>query len=414
MSDFKQYQLQPLLDAQGNPTNPEQDFTSTPNVLQTAKAIEVGGRVSINPNSGIVTKTPLFGDAVTFTRLTPQNALDSAIEVETTFSGSTGPDINLYHNSNSPSPSNDIGSISWDGNNSVDGINASTRVTYSYISTYIDDTTLNSEDATIHFFTQQAGSLKRSAAIGGSTIQVYNGNSTVATIDASSLTTNRTYTLPDKSGTFALTSDISGGSSLPKSNISTVFETAARFSSIVSGGTNTFGTAGLSMDTTATGSRVAGVISSIGANDDVFGQSPVLFATFRPSTIGTAGFLMICVGDVEANAQNINDHFGFKVEYTAGPTATLYGSQADGSTESLTSALTTLATNDSVEICAKMNTTSSVDYYWRKNGGAWSSASNLTTNLPNTATNIFMSVCLNNAATATQNTAAIYSFNYER
>lgn len=78
-------------------------------------------------------------------------------------------------------------------------------------------------------------------------------------------------------------------------------------------------------------------------------------------------------------------HIGFKLVVTAADTYSLYATQGSGTTETVSSVLTTVSdTPDSLELCLKVNALSSVDYYWRKDGGAWSSATNLTTNLPTT------------------------------
>jgi hypothetical protein len=202
------------------------------------------------------------------------------------------------------------------------------------------------------------------------------------------------------------------GLSLPFINYNTVFESSTRFFSIASGGTNSFNTSGLSVTTTVTASRRAGVQDTTANNGDAHAGSPLFTAIFSPTAIGTAGFFYIGTGNITTNASITNTHFGFKVEYTAGPTATLYASQSDGTTENKSSALTTLAANDSVQVCAKKNSSSSIDYYWRLNGGSWSSATNLTSNMP-TSTTTFLTVNVNNAATATANTAQVWSYSYQ-
>jgi hypothetical protein len=74
--------------------------------------------------------------------------------------------------------------------------------------------------------------------------------------------------------------------------------------------------------------------------------------------------------------------------------ATLYATQADGTTENVSSALTTLTGGDWLQLIIKINGTTSVDYYWRKGATALSSAVNLTSNFPTdyTGNNIQFSV----------------------
>lgn len=62
----------------------------------------------------------------------------------------------------------------------------------------------------------------------------------------------------------------------------------------------------------------------------------------------------------------------------SGSDHTLYATQADGTTELASSALTTVTGADILELVAIVNGTTSVDYYWRKNGGSLSSVTTLT------------------------------------
>lgn len=206
----------------------------------------------------------------------------------------------------------------------------------------------------------------------------------------------------------------SGSAFTPSIVFATILETTGRFTDTKLNGTNSFGTNGLVMLTSSTANRRCGVQTQTGgSNNNIFIGSPVITSFISVNGIGTAGFFFVGLGDVQGTI-TVN-HIGFKIEFTAGPTATLYGSQADGTTESKTAALTTFAaSNDEIEVCAKVNGTSSVDYYWRKNGGSWSSATNLTTNMPGAASQMIFDTTLNNAATATANTVTVCSYSYVR
>lgn len=198
---------------------------------------------------------------------------------------------------------------------------------------------------------------------------------------------------------------------------STIFETAGRFFARVASGTNTFDTVGVLQDTTSTGSRYASINWEI--NNSMFVGSPVIHIALNCVTNGTDGMSWTFLGIDDPNsgftsaAAVTAKHVGFKIIYTTGPVATLYATQADGSTENVSSALTTLATTDYVELTAKINGTTSVDYYWRKNGGAWSSATNLTSNLPTTSVS-YWSFGTSNFATATQNKIRWEAATYKR
>ena len=106
------------------------------------------------------------------------------------------------------------------------------------------------------------------------------------------------------------------------------------------------------------------------------------------------------------------NHIGFKILKAAG-VVSLYGTQADGVTENATSALTTFAENDTFDLVFKVNGTSSVDYFYRKNGGALSAATNLTTNLP-TANTQTLQLSSSNVSTATAFNIAFFSMRYTR
>jgi len=204
---------------------------------------------------------------------------------------------------------------------------------------------------------------------------------------------------------------------IPRCRMGTCFETTGRFTSLTSGGTNTFDTSGLSADTTSTTTRCAGVQAlSNGTNMSVFSGSPSFSASFMCGNIGTTGSYFVGMGNVTVGGTGhtfTNNHIGFKVT-VSGSTATLFATQADGTTENASSALTTITNTDWLDVIAIVNSTTSVDYYWRKNGGALSSATNLTSNLPTTATNRWLQASVSNNSTATQQTLNINSASYER
>lgn len=109
------------------------------------------------------------------------------------------------------------------------------------------------------------------------------------------------------------------------------------------------------------------IVFNVNADSRTTGQS--FFGLGQPTVAG-------------AGITFTNDHAGFKILNTAGPTYTLFATQANGTTETASSALTTLATQDELDLILHFNGTTSVDYYWRLNGGALSAPTNLATNLP--------------------------------
>ena len=90
----------------------------------------------------------------------------------------------------------------------------------------------------------------------------------------------------------------------------------------------------------------------------------------------------------------------------------LYATQAGG-TETASSALTTVAIGDVLSLYFKVNGTSSVDYYWTKNSGAWSSATNLATNVP-TGLIDKLQICVTNETTTGSLTLSTPGFNWGR
>lgn len=176
-----------------------------------------------------------------------------------------------------------------------------------------------------------------------------------------------------------------GGASAPKTSFSTVFENSGGFSINLVSGTAGFDTGGLLLSTTVTGSKSAEVSrNGVGNSNNPFLGSPTLSITFV-CFVPTVAFGSMTVGGATSSTAT-TAHFGFMVDVVAG-VATLSASQASGSAQTKTTLTTITGSSDNVEVYAKVNGTSSIDYYWRKNGGAWSSATNIATNMP-TGTNL--------------------------
>lgn len=216
-----------------------------------------------------------------------------------------------------------------------------------------------------------------------------------------------TATFPDTSGTSGnvLTSDGTNfvssapaggsiGTPALATMFSTAFETAARFTATTtSSGSTSLGTSGLNLTTGASSGSFAKyrlqMFGNGGNSDSLWIGSPVfsvgiMFDAFSVAGSGTIGAF---IGNVTFGGGTItltNRHIGFKIVAVSG-TFSVFGTQADGTTENATSALTTMTTGDYIELLCKVNATSSVDYYWRKNTATWSAATNLTTNMPSGA-----------------------------
>lgn len=189
--------------------------------------------------------------------------------------------------------------------------------------------------------------------------------------------------------------------------ISTCFETAARFTSAILGSAtssaNTFGTTGLrvykhytyGINAIYTTWQLTGIASTLYSGSPMF-TARVTFDV----TSNSVGSWYIGLGEptVATTGHTFTvGHCGFKVVRTGGVN-TLYATQADGSTENASSALTTLVAGDDFDLYVRVNSTTSVDYFWRKNGGAISAATNLTANMPaGTSQKAQFSISCNNA-----------------
>lgn len=113
--------------------------------------------------------------------------------------------------------------------------------------------------------------------------------------------------------------------------------------------------------------------------------STLIYFTGLDTSTGSA-YVGLGQVDVDGTRHLFTDnHIGFKIT-TSGGVSTLSATQANGTTESAT-ALTTLVATDVVEVILVVNSTTSVDYYYRLNGAAsLSSATNISANMPNTTT----------------------------
>lgn len=169
--------------------------------------------------------------------------------------------------------------------------------------------------------------------------------------------------------------------------ISTLFEASGRFSSsAIGGGAATYGATGLSLASNGSANAGAyGYAEIVGVGVASFTGSPLFTFGFSLASLDTGGEFVVALGFWTTISSNVflktERHIGFLVQNSGG-TITLYATQADGTTENRSSALTTVALNDYIEVVLQVNGTTSVDYYYAKNGAALSSATNLTSNMP--------------------------------
>lgn len=210
----------------------------------------------------------------------------------------------------------------------------------------------------------------------------------------------------------------SGGSTVPTMKISTVFETATRFNQLATGGLINFVTSGVQLDTTATGSRYSSLQmpwfgGGLGTGNP-FAGSPIWSTSIATLVINTGGSAYFGINDIPVGTSGHTytaKHIGFKIV-----SGNLIATQADGTTENASGTLTAVVSGDTLDLILKVNGTSSVDYYWRRNGGALSAATNLTSNLPtgDDAAGILIQLSVSNNASTARMDCYFSNTSYER
>lgn len=173
--------------------------------------------------------------------------------------------------------------------------------------------------------------------------------------------------------------------------LATSFETIARFTTSLLGGTTSS-----SVGCVAGGLRLykhyTYGINAVGATMQLVGKASTLYLgspIFSARAVITAvtnsvGSIYIGLGNPTLATTGHTftvGHTGFKIVRSGGVN-NLYATQAEGTTENVSAVLTTIADGDDLDLMLRVNSTTSVDYWWRKNGGAVSAATNLTANMP--------------------------------
>lgn len=207
------------------------------------------------------------------------------------------------------------------------------------------------------------------------------------------------------------------GSSVPTVKVYTDVATTGRFIKTTGGSAAiTFGGGvGTTIDTGASSGSYAVLRLAVPFSKAEISGTIVSFQiTLQNSPAGTTWTSFFGAGLPTVDGANItftDSHIGFKLVAVAS-VYSLYATQANGTTETASSALTTLASGDNIEVIWKSNGTS-VDYYWRKNGGSMSSATNLSTNLPTSLTSN-LTVNVSNQNNAQQVSLQTAGFGIER
>lgn len=161
---------------------------------------------------------------------------------DTTASSSAGPVVNLYRNNSSPSNANYLGQLKFQGKSST-----GTTRTYAKITGKIADVTNGSEDGTIEFSVLDSGSNSIPVRINENGLYLNAGytlkfegpvsNTNELTLTSAALNADRTVTLPDATGTVALTSDIPSDTDSLSEGSTNLYYTNARADARISAAT---------------------------------------------------------------------------------------------------------------------------------------------------------------------------------
>lgn len=212
------------------------------------------------------------------------------------------------------------------------------------------------------------------------------------------------------------------GGGTPTKIISTSFENLSRTTNTsVGGGSVAIGIWGINVDTSATisSSQTVSYRPTPVSDGSLVGVNSTTSLTVGVKPLGSDVQAFFGLGLPTTGGSGItftSSHIGFKIIRSASGTINLYATQADGTTETASSSLTTLfegsGSQQALDLIIKINGTTSVDYYWRINNGSLSSATNLTTNIPTGITQI--GIAVSNVGVATQSIIAISGASYER
>lgn len=113
----------------------------------------------------------------------------------------------------------------------------------------------------------------------------------------------------------------------------------------------------------------------------------------------------------------MTNHIGFMVTSTAGGALNLYATNANGSSQTKSASLETAVTGTNYEFFISVTSDTNIAYYWRKNGGSWSSVLNHTTNIPSSSTSeqhCTVGLIHTEAITGSDNDAYIGGMTYKR
>jgi len=172
--------------------------------------------------------------------------------------------------------------------------------------------------------------------------------------------------------TYEGTHDFTGATvvTVPQVIVSTCYETQGRFvEAQAAGGTTIWNTSGALVDTSATVSSYKSVSMSGGGSFAYFDQAVSTFACVcEPLTVEGSDFDMFFGhGEVSISASAITwtgRHYGFKITEASSGGETLYGTNADASSQTETDLSTAVAASVTYMFGARKNGTTDIKFYF--------------------------------------------------
>jgi hypothetical protein len=237
---------------------------------------------------------------------------------------------------------------------------------------------------------------------GGVTVTFPTVTSTLATLAGTETLTNKTLTAP-------VVTNATGSSPVlnePSITFYTTYPASGKFvNTTVNTGAATYTAAGLTLTTGASATSSQRNLFTF-QNDNttfpIFSNNPKIAMSIYLNCAGSlTGSWYGGLGNITVSGAGhtfTGDHIGFKLT-TSGGVTSLYGTVAGG-TETATAALTTAVLNDTFDLRAIVTGSSNVAFYYRKNFGAWSSATNVTTNIPSSSPSPYIQQSVSNNSTA--------------
>ena len=239
-----------------------------------------------------------------------------------------------------------------------------------------------------------------------------------------------TIAVPSTSGNVLTSDGTNWTSAAPAAGSLPIVVTSAtdmitgRISTSISGGSVSFSTNGLDMNTSAaTTSYAIGNWSMMNTNGQLFNRNPtwstcITFMTI-PASDNPEGFIGLGdpgVGSLPGNLTFTNKTMGFYFKKESG-SYNMYGTCGDGTTNTKSSViLSGIASADVLDLICVVVSGTSASFYARKNGGALSSAFTVTGSITaaTDATTSLIYWVINNKNTATSHALRIHQASYIR